>query len=52
MLLIFFQNHLRDVRFKQAFKKLRKSIPEALKKDLTESKNMKIRDRIIEAKYF
>jgi len=38
--------------FKWAFKKLPKSIPEALKKDLTESKDMKIRHQLIKAKYF
>ncbi|MDA2920123.1 hypothetical protein MYX76_11645 [Desulfobacterota bacterium AH_259_B03_O07] len=38
--------------FEWAFKKLPKSIPEALKKDLTESKDMKIRHQLIKAKYF
>ncbi len=38
--------------FKWACKKLPKSIPEALKKDLTESKDMKIRHQLIKAKYF
>jgi len=38
--------------FKWAFKKLPKSIPKALKKDLTESKDMKIRHQLIKAKYF
>jgi len=39
--------------FKWAFKKLPKSIPEALKKDLTESKDMKIRHQLlIKAKDF
>jgi len=38
--------------FKWAFKKLPKSIPEALKKDLTESKDMKIRHQLIKAKGF
>jgi len=37
---------------KRAFKKLPKSIPKALKKDLTESKDMKIRHQLIKAKYF
>jgi len=38
--------------FKWAFKKLPKSIPKALKKDLTESKDMKIRHQLIKAKDF
>jgi len=38
--------------FNWAFKKLPKSIPQALKKDLTESKDMKIRHQLIKAKYF
>ncbi len=38
--------------FKWASKKLRKSISEALKKDLTESTNRKIRHQLIKAKYF
>jgi len=38
--------------FRRAFKKLPKSIPEALKKDITESKDMKIRHQLIKAKYF
>jgi len=46
----YFRDSLFD--FKWAFKKLPKSIPEALKKDLTESKDMKIRHQLIKAKYF
>jgi len=46
----YFEDSLFD--FKWAFKKLPKSIPKALKKDLTESKDMKIRHQLIKAKYF
>ncbi len=38
--------------FKSAFEKLPKTNPKALRKDLTESKDMKIRHQLIKAKYF